>query len=180
MNKIYQKSFLGGKNAGFTLIELLVVVLIIGILAAIALPKYELAVEKSRASEALANIKSLAAAQRLYFMSNGVYTDNINDLDIFLQGEDSSLANRPRKNSKWFSYGVKDGTIKEGAAALNEIAVANRLPVDSAYMFAVRDKRLICMGYSKIGRKVCASLAISKISGSSESTIETWLINSNF
>ena len=175
MAKIYQKSFPGGKNAGFTLIELLVVVLIIGILAAIALPKYELAVEKSRASEALANIKSLAAAQRLYFMSNGVYTDNINDLDILLQGEDSSLANRPRKNSKWFSYGVKDGST-----SLIEIAVANRLPEEGEYAFAVRDKKLICMGYSKIGRKVCASLAISKISGSSESTIETWLINSNF
>ena len=77
---------LGGlkTKGGFTLIELLVVVLIIGILAAIALPKYEAAVAKSRATEALLNLQDLYKAQQLYYMANNTYTDKISELDFSL------------------------------------------------------------------------------------------------
>jgi prepilin-type N-terminal cleavage/methylation domain-containing protein len=67
---------------GFTLIELLVVVLIIGILAAIALPQYEKAVLKSRASQALVMLQSIIKAQDEYHLINGYYTNNLDELSI--------------------------------------------------------------------------------------------------
>ena len=82
MSKIYQKTHPAGKNAGFTLIELLVVVLIIGILAAVALPKYEVAVEKSRLTSLVPLGRAVRDAQDVYYMNNGKYTDNPEELDI--------------------------------------------------------------------------------------------------
>ena len=67
---------------GFTLLELLVVVLIIGILAAIALPQYKKAIEKTKASQALTLIKSLDESIRSYQMTTGHYPTDFNLFDI--------------------------------------------------------------------------------------------------
>lgn len=70
-------------SGGFTLIELLVVVLIIGILAAVAVPQYRKAVEKSRAMEAITLLKSLSDATAVYYLNNGTYEGmTLDNLDV--------------------------------------------------------------------------------------------------
>ena len=67
---------------GFTLIELLVVVLILGILAAMAMPQYFKAVERSRMSEAVSLLSSIASAQQRKYLQINKYAGTFAGLDV--------------------------------------------------------------------------------------------------
>ncbi len=101
------------KKRGFTLIELLVVVLIIGILSAVALPQYEKAVEKSRATEAIQNMSLLKKQIDLYILSNGYPSTGAvrypDFADVTLPFPADKYGNMTSKNF-WYSSGIGSRT----------------------------------------------------------------------
>ena len=70
----------------FTLVELLVVVLIIGILTAVALPKYQVAVQKSRYATLMPVARAIKNAEEVMYMTNAAYSSELDTLGVRVPG----------------------------------------------------------------------------------------------
>ncbi len=135
--------------SGFTLIELLVVVLIIGILAAVAVPQYQLAVEKARTTEALTTINALVKAEKVYQLANDKPTTIFSNLDIDLPTNTTSNFN--------FRLELEDNTpegFKVWARRKHNGIERNKYEIySSAYM-----KTNFCVAYTQEAQIICKHL----------------------
>ncbi len=158
---------------GFTLIELLVVVLIIGILAAVAVPQYQIAVAKSRIGAILPTVSTLHQAAETYYLANGSYTTSIHNLDVSIPCTESlresdnmpfwtcgnDLLLQASETGIWANYCPNHNASYEDCAAYRDLQIG----YNYYYTTGNGKGNMICivLNNSTFGEKLCKHLGKS-------------------
>jgi type IV pilus assembly protein PilA len=111
------------KEEGFTLIELLVVIIIIGILAAIAIPVFLNQRKKGYDAAIKSDLRNAATAEETYFTDNGVYTSTVSDLTSngWKQSSTSNYSAGNQAFTKTGFYAADGTTYTTGAATSTSV-----------------------------------------------------------
>ncbi|MBL7197860.1 MAG: prepilin-type N-terminal cleavage/methylation domain-containing protein [Candidatus Omnitrophica bacterium] len=106
------------RKKGFTLLELIIVIIVIGILASIALPRYLAVAERARMTEGKNILGILRGAQLRYEAEHQTFAGNFSDLDIGITA------------SKYFDDPIDDDNVESGTINTT-IAIVTRNTIDA-------------------------------------------------
>ncbi len=149
---------------GFTLIELLVVVLIIGILAAMAMPQYFKAVERSRMSEAVTLLANIAQAQQRKYLQINKYALQYTGLDVAPKGASGNMyytkgCATTGANGNGFRVDLAGDSYTAGSATATRVANADDT-TGLQYRYILRryyaSNLTSCEGKNDNGAALCA------------------------
>ena len=144
---------------GFTLIELLVVVLIIGILAAVALPQYQKAVRRSRAAEAMIILKKIGDNLDMCLMANGDINTCVQE-DLLYDGLTHLDGSGWARSSKYYQYAwFAFPFASDKSAVSSNVADYTLIYISPFYhKFSHYPEGRWCYGRTEEGKEFCKSI----------------------
>ncbi len=166
-----------GHTSAFTLIELLVVVLIIGILAAVALPQYRVAVAKAHLAKYLPAVHALYEAEQAFYLTNGEYTRDLKALDVDFAGSECTYREL-RAHTVYqcpdVSIGIYDNATNVQVQVQN-IGYARWLVniEDDDFNEIMTKGEMTCFAGDEVAKKACRSLG--SIAKEKEVEVGPWI-----
>ena len=119
-------------NSGFTLIEIMVVVLILGLLAALVVPKIVGRTDDARVTKAKSDIKAIESALNLFKIDNGFYPTSAEGL--------AALVQAPPRAKKWNPDGYLDKLPVSDVGRFEKGLLAHLRSSDAGLLTKIRDQ----------------------------------------